>query len=100
MGVIQKYRKNRQSPAGKTKKLLFRYIKIIIAFTLFTVIMTLNALSDSSFMSISFSLLVVSVFIYCIFALYAVLSLRVRKIEEKLELKEAKRSVKSVAADD
>lgn len=92
MNLIQKYRKKSQRPRYRTKRLLYRYIKISIAFVLFAVIMTVNAFIDTSIMSMAFPMVFVSVFFYICFALYGSLSLRIRLIEEQLETKNRKSS--------
>lgn len=95
MKLLEKYRKKSRTPQALTKKMLMRYIKFLIAFTLFSLIMTINALCDPTISSLSFSLLVVTIALLCFFGFCAGLSLRIRKLEEKAELANQKRSVRS-----
>lgn len=95
MKLLEKYRKKSRTPQALTKKMLMRYIKILIAFTLFSLIMTVNALCDPVITSLSFSLLVVTIALLCFFGFCAGLSLRIRKLEEKAEKQELKKTARS-----
>lgn len=69
----------------RTKKLLFRYLKVEVAIVLFTIIMTIYSMTDHQLASVAFMLLMVTILINLLFSLYASISLRVGKIEEAID---------------
>ena len=97
----KKYKTMSEKPHYKTRRTLYRYIKIMCAITLVTLILSVYAVhsGDGGMSAIVFSITFFALFFYLIAAGYGFLSLRIRKIEELFESELQRRKEKDAKSD-